>query len=90
MFSDKTVGAVRPRLLVGDNRRGIGLSKSNPQIGEMQVQQKVPLTVLNTVNVIINYGIVLGMKGTAVTQLYYKSEGRWFDSRWCHWNFSLT
>ena len=18
------------------------------------------------------------------------SEGRWFDSRWCHWNFSLT
>ena len=19
-----------------------------------------------------------------------KSEGRWFDSRWCHWNFSLT
>jgi hypothetical protein len=17
------------------------------------------------------------------------SEGRWFDSRWCHWNFSL-
>ena len=22
--------------------------------------------------------------------LCYKSEGRWFDSRWCHWNFSLT
>ena len=21
---------------------------------------------------------------------YYKSEGRWFDSRWCHCNFSLT
>ena len=21
--------------------------------------------------------------------LCYKSEGRWFDSRWCHWNFSL-
>jgi hypothetical protein len=20
----------------------------------------------------------------------YKSEGRWFDSRLCHWNFSLT
>jgi hypothetical protein len=20
----------------------------------------------------------------------YKSEGRGFDSRWCHWNFSLT
>jgi len=22
--------------------------------------------------------------------LRYKSEGRMFDSRWCHWNFSLT
>ena len=22
--------------------------------------------------------------------LRYKSEGRWFDPRWCHWNFSLT
>jgi len=22
--------------------------------------------------------------------LCYKSEGRWFDSRWCHWNFSFT
>jgi len=21
--------------------------------------------------------------------LRYKSEGRWFDPRWCHWNFSL-
>ena len=27
---------------------------------------------------------------TAVKVLCYKSEGRWFDSRWCHWNFSLT
>jgi len=24
------------------------------------------------------------------TVLCYKSESRWFDSRWCHWNFSLT
>ena len=22
--------------------------------------------------------------------LCYKSEGRWFDPSWCHWNFSLT
>jgi hypothetical protein len=28
--------------------------------------------------------------GTVVKELRYKSEGRWFDSRWCHWNFSLT
>jgi hypothetical protein len=25
-----------------------------------------------------------------VTYNCYKSEGRGFDSRWCHWNFSLT
>ena len=28
--------------------------------------------------------------GTVVKVLCYKSEGRWLDSRWCHWNFSLT
>jgi len=32
--------------------------------------------------------------GHAVAQfveaLRYKPEGRGFDSRWCHWNFSLT
>jgi len=32
--------------------------------------------------------------GHAVAQLGdalgYKSEGRGLDSRWCHWNFSLT
>jgi len=27
---------------------------------------------------------------TVVKVLCYKSEGRWFDSRWCHWNFSFT
>ena len=28
--------------------------------------------------------------GTVVKVLRYKSEGRWFNSKWCHWNFSLT
>jgi len=27
---------------------------------------------------------------TVVKVLCYKSEGRWFDASWCHWNFSLT
>jgi len=27
---------------------------------------------------------------TVVKVLCYKSDGRWFDSSWCHWNFSLT
>jgi hypothetical protein len=25
-----------------------------------------------------------------VKVLCYKSEGRWFDPSWCHWNFPLT
>jgi len=32
---------------------------------------------------------VTGDRGSTVV-LRYKSEGLWFDSRWCHWNFSLT
>jgi len=26
---------------------------------------------------------------TVVKVPCYKSEGRWFDSRWCHWNFFI-
>jgi hypothetical protein len=33
----------------------------------------------------------VGARGGAVVEaLRYKPEGRGFDSRWCHWNFSLT
>ena len=29
-------------------------------------------------------------RGSSVVKvLCYKSEGRWFDPSWCHWNFSL-
>ena len=28
--------------------------------------------------------------GVVVKALCYKPEGRGFDSRWCHWNFSVT
>jgi len=27
---------------------------------------------------------------TVVKVLCYKSEGRWFNFRWCHWKVSLT
>ena len=42
----------------------------------------------------IHFFASIKLLGTAVAQLVealrYKSEGRGFDSRWCHWNFSLT
>ena len=32
-----------------------------------------------------------GARGSVVVKaLRYKPAGRGFDSRWCHWNFSLT
>ena len=29
-----------------------------------------------------------GGGGVVVKVLRYKPAGRWFDSQWCHWNFS--
>jgi hypothetical protein len=41
-----------------------------------------------------NYTLYYLLLEYAVAQLVealrYKPEGRGFDSRWCHWNFSLT
>jgi hypothetical protein len=38
--------------------------------------------------------VLISLGGHAVAQLVealrYKPEGRGFDSRWCHWKFSLT
>jgi hypothetical protein len=36
------------------------------------------------------YILYVDRGGTVVKVLCYKSQGRWSDSRWCHWNFSLT
>ena len=41
----------------------------------------------------INYNLELqplSDRGSTVFKLCYKLEVRWFDPRWCHWNFSLT
>ena len=40
----------------------------------------------------IKYGYFLtGARGGVVVKaLRYKPAGRWFDSRSCHWNFSVT
>jgi hypothetical protein len=51
-------------------------------------------TPFTSINSLYNYYQLLDVLGTAdggtvVKVLCYKSQGRWFDSRWCHWNFSL-
>jgi len=43
------------------------------------------------VEVFIEVNVTQGDRSSTVVKvLCYKSKGRWFDSRWCHWNFSLT
>ena len=34
--------------------------------------------------------IIGARSGIVVKALCYKPAGRGFDSRWCHWNFSVT
>jgi len=39
----------------------------------------------------VTYSVYMEDRGGKVVKVMcYKSEGRWFDSRWCHWNFSLA
>jgi hypothetical protein len=41
------------------------------------------------INYIINYKKNIGV-AQLVEALRYKPERRGFDSRWCHWSFSVT
>ena len=44
-----------------------------------------------TFTIYIPYSTINGARGGVVVKvLRYKSAGRGFDSRWCHWNFSVT
>jgi hypothetical protein len=36
------------------------------------------------------YAFMTWTVGVVVKALRYKPAGRAFDSRWCHWNFSVT
>jgi len=49
-----------------------------------------PVQALNETALPLPLYTYVGRGGTVVKVRCYKSEGCWFDSRWCHWNFSLT
>jgi len=40
-------------------------------------------------NILIISSVKADRSSTVVKMLCYKSEGRWFDPRWCHWNFFI-
>ena len=49
------------------------------------------LIVLEINLILCNCIYLCGMRGGIVVKaLRYKPAGRGFDSRWCHWNFSVT
>jgi hypothetical protein len=47
------------------------------------------LAALCLVSIDISFLLQFG-RGVVVKALRYKPGGRGFDSRWCHWNFSVT
>ena len=62
-----------------------------PRIENKGVDGKFRHKAKKMINLKIVVMDVGGDRGSTVVKvLCYKSEGRWFDSRWCHWNFSLT
>jgi hypothetical protein len=61
--------------------------------GDIFTGNTTRLTLLRMGNISVhNFGDKGGgaRGGAVVEALRYKSEDRGIDSRWCHWNFSLT
>jgi hypothetical protein len=57
--------------------------------GYVHVRDPVQLLV-NYVHYIYIYICIGARGGVMVKALRYKPARRGFDSRWCHWNFSVT
>jgi hypothetical protein len=57
----------------------------DPTLYERMILKRIQRKIMDYV-----YGLGTADGGSVVKVLCYKSEGRWFDSRWCHWNFLLT
>jgi hypothetical protein len=55
-------------------------------------QQVQHSTTVRSAHIVFMYFVFLRRTrgGAVVEALRYKPEGRKIDSRWCHWNFSLT
>jgi hypothetical protein len=62
----------------------------SPNFKKSQTFNKPPLLLSS--NLKFDVGIESsGARGRVVVKaLRYKAAGRGFDSRWCHWNFSVT
>ena len=62
------------------------LCRHNSKSIDSQASRLRGVTATSRCELPINY---FEVHGTVVKVLCYKSEGRWLDPSWCHWNFSL-
>ena len=57
----------------------------------MSLKLRLCLILLLSFLIIPSFTNVMGVRGGVVVKaLHYKPAGRGFDSRWCHWKFSVT
>jgi len=56
---------------------------------EFYVNEKFPMTPAGIEPATFRFA-AQHLNHCAIAVLCYKSEGRWYDPSWCHWNFSLT
>jgi hypothetical protein len=60
-------------------------------VEKIQVSFKSDKNDVKTTRHFWSYFFQFGARdGAVIESLSYKTEGRGIDSRWCHWNFSLT
>jgi hypothetical protein len=84
---------------VGDQvlyRKNVVNSKALNVSGKMQLRWSAPCVItriVNKNNVLLanpDTGVVLRKAHVSQLTLRYKPTGHGFNSRWCHWNFSVT
>ena len=78
-----TLLTLLPIVIFSDGRDGLQLCRVARNI--MKVGRKISLSIL-----ILSYIFSFGDRsGTVVKALRYKSEGRWFNPRWCLLEFFI-
>jgi hypothetical protein len=69
------------------------LRQNSAAFGQYEIQYTQRQVMKHKINLLIIlavYFCIHGARGDVVIEaLSYKSAGREFDSRWCHWNFSV-
>ena len=86
-------------LVLSHGRLWAQLRRRSPFYRKFFLHDKVPLSFYLKISVCLSvcrretvrlYKKIGARGGVVVKALRYKPAGRGFDSRWCHWNFSVT